>query len=164
MPDARSRRTFEAFCDLTLPKPEWTHEAHLVVCRVALSTRTRTATVDFLRDAIRSYNEATGVENSTSSGYHETLTRYFVGAVASLDGATLPEVLRARRCTTSAPLRHWSRELLFSPAARAEWVEPDLASLPWASDGLLRQSEPEGGSLRSAHGLRDARIDSATAR
>ena len=28
-----------------------------------------------------------------------------------------------------APLRHWSRELLFSPAAKERWVEPDLAPL-----------------------------------
>jgi hypothetical protein len=27
------------------------------------------------------------------------------------------------------PLRHWSRELLMSKAARLGWVEPDLAPL-----------------------------------
>ena len=31
-------------------------------------------TVAFLRDGIRAYNEVTGVENTASSGYHETLT------------------------------------------------------------------------------------------
>jgi hypothetical protein len=29
------------------------------------------------------------------------------------------------------PLRHWSREALFSDAARAAWAEPDILPLPW---------------------------------
>ena len=107
---------------------------------MALSTRTPENTIDFLRDAIRSYNEATGVENTRTSGYHETLTRYFVGAVASLGDVDEERVFGARRCQASAPLRHWSRELLFSPLARAEWVEPDISALPWSPEGLLRQS------------------------
>ena len=140
MIDPRSRRCYDAFCERSLPKSEWTHQAHLVVCRVALSDRTPQDTIDFLRDAIRSYNEATGVENTDSSGYHETLTRYFVGAVASLGDVDLEKVFAASRCQTSAPLRHWTRELLFSPQARAEWVEPDVVALPWSPEGLLRQS------------------------
>ena len=123
--------TFDKFCDLTLPKAEWTHEAHLVVCHAALASRTPVETVNFLRDAIRAYNDATGVENTTTSGYHETLTRYYVGAVASLGTEALSEVLVARRCVTSAPLDHWTRAVLFDPTARAEWVDPDLAPLPW---------------------------------
>src|SRR5690606_30156650 len=31
----------------------------------------------------------------------------------------------------AAPLSHWSRERLFSVAARRRWVPPDLAPLPW---------------------------------
>ena len=135
MPDSKSLRTFEAFCDLTLPKADWTHEAHLVVCRVALVGRTPAETVDFLRDGIRAYNRATGVENTDSSGYHETLTRYYVAAVASLRTARLDDVLAAPCCATAAPLRHWTRAVLFSPAARADWVAPDLAPLPWPRIG-----------------------------
>lgn len=131
MSDALSLRVFESFLDLTLPRDGWTHEAHLVVCRVALASRTPEETVDLLRHAIRAYNEATGVENTTSSGYHETLTRYYVGAVASTGTTTLDEVLVAPRCATAAPLTYWTRAVLFGPEARAGWVEPDLAPLPW---------------------------------
>ena len=138
MPDATSLQTFQSFCERTLPKSEWTHEAHLVVCRVALASRTPVETVEFLRDAIRTYNEATGVENTTTSGYHETLTRYYVAAVASLGPVPLDEVLAAPRCATAAPLGHWNREVLFSPAARADWVDPDLAPLPWPRPGRGR--------------------------
>ena len=96
-----------------------------------LASRTPDETVEFFRGAIRAYNEATGVENTTTSGYHETLTRYYVGAVASLGAAPLDQVLTAPQCTTAAPLGHWSRAALFSPEARADWIDPDLAPLPW---------------------------------
>lgn len=133
MVDAQTRRTFDAFRDFTLPKSDWTHEAHLRVCWAALTTtRDPSATVGLLRQAIREYNTATGVENTATSGYHETLTQYFVGAVASLGPTSIREVIDAPRCSTHAPLRHWSRTLLFSPMARATWTDPDDAPLPWA--------------------------------
>lgn len=131
MLDPVTQRVIDAFCDRSLPKSEWTHEAHLRVCWAALATRTTSETVDFLRGAIRSYNEATGVENTTTSGYHETLTRYFVGAVASLRADEISAVLDAPRCQTSAPLAHWSRECLFGSDARTRWVAPDLAPTPF---------------------------------
>ena len=125
------RSTFDEFCDLTLPKAEWTHEAHLVVCHAALGSRTPLETVDFLRKAIRAYNNVTGVENTTTSGYHETLTRYYVGAVASLGSVPRAEVVAAARCATTAPLDYWTPTVLFAPTARAGWVHPDRAPLPW---------------------------------
>ena len=101
------------------------------MCHTALVSRTPAETVDFLRGAIRAYNEATGVENTATSGYHETLTRYFVGAVASLQPSSLAAVLRAPRCAAAAPRSHWTHAVLFGAPARAEWVEPDRAPLPW---------------------------------
>lgn len=131
MVDAHTQLTFTSFCDRTLAKSDWTHEAHLRVCWAALATRDPGATVEFLRDAIKSYNEATGVGNTPTSGYHETLTRYYVEAVASLDSDRIDHVIGSPRCSRHAPLRHWSRDALFSPAARARWIEPDASPLPW---------------------------------
>jgi hypothetical protein len=90
-----------------------------------------------LREAIRAYNEATGVVNGPDSGYHETVTRFYVHVVArflagmdpagsiEVQAAALVEALGAR----DLPLRHWSRERLFSVEARRGWVEPDLQAL-----------------------------------
>lgn len=133
MIDAVTQHTLNAFRDLTLSKSEWTHEAHLRVCWAVLASRDPSETVEFLREAIRSYNEATGVANTKTSGYHETLTRYYVEAVASLDSANIDGVLHSPRCSTSAPLQHWTRQTLFSATARAAWIEPDRAALPWTS-------------------------------
>ncbi len=130
MIDAECKRIFDEFADRSLAKTEWTHRAHLVVCWVALQSRTEGAALTFLRDAIRRYNEATGVANTPTSGYHETLTRYYVRAVASLAAENIDVVLDAPECRVDAPLRLWSRELLFTFEARAHWVEPDLEPLP----------------------------------
>ena len=130
MLDVDSDRLYSAFCDRTLPKPQWTHAAHLTVCWVALLTRTEAEAVDFLRDAIRSYNVATGCENTATSGYHETITCYYVHTIAALDAARVDDVLVATECARDAPLRYWSRDRLFSREARASWVAPDLATLP----------------------------------
>lgn len=126
-----AERLYEAFLDHSLPKPAWTHEAHLTVCWCALRARPRAEVLAHLRATIRTYNEATGVANTATDGYHETITRYYVRAVDHLAAASVEQVLAAQLCDRSAPLGFWSRELLFDPSARAAWVPPDLASLPW---------------------------------
>lgn len=120
-----------AFEARTLPKTEWTHEAHVVVCWSTVARLGAEHALAHLRAAIPKYNEATGTPNSDTDGYHDTITCYYVGAVGSLAGASLDEVLTHRSCSRTAPLEHWSRERLFSVEARHGWVEPDLEPLPW---------------------------------
>ncbi len=31
----------------------------------------------------------------------------------------------------NAPLRHWSRDAMFAPAARTSWRDPDVVPLPF---------------------------------
>ena len=121
----------EQFHQRTLPKPAWTHEAHLIVCWFALREIDVERAISRLRSAIRAYNESTGTPNTDDSGYHETLTRYYVEAVAALDAKSLDDVLNAPACERRAPSRYWSREALFSTAARRDWLEPNLECLPW---------------------------------
>jgi len=135
MDESTADAVLTAFRARTLPKVEWTHEAHLAVCWGWLHDHEVDETVDDLRAAIRSYNEVTGTANTETSGYHETLTRYYVEAVAQFVDQPLSAVLSSPTCTRDAPILHWSRELLFSAEARAKWVESDLATLPWAKSG-----------------------------
>jgi hypothetical protein len=122
-----------AFEALSLPKSEWTHEAHVVVCWATVARLGATEALAHLRTAIPRYNEATGTPNSDTDGYHHTITCYYVAAVGVLDGASLETVLADPSCSRTAPLEHWSRERLFSVEARRGWVEPDLEPLPWSS-------------------------------
>jgi hypothetical protein len=90
------------------------------------------AALEHLRTAIRSYNESVGTANTDTDGYHETITRYYVGAVAAVRDLPLADVLAHPTCSRTAALDHWSRDLLFSVDARRHWIEPDLHPLPWS--------------------------------
>jgi hypothetical protein len=124
----------------TLPKNQWTHEAHLRVGLWHSLHYPRDAALGLLRDRIRSYNAATGVQNTSTEGYHETITRFYLAVIgaflASVDlGRPVDELaqeLIARFGERNLPLRHYSRERLFSADARLGWLEPDLEPLPGA--------------------------------
>lgn len=86
--------------------------------------------VDVVRVLISAYNLRTAPPGSPS-GCHETVTRYFVEAVGRVGAHTVDALVAHPWCHVDAPARHWSRDLLWSDVARARWVEPDLAQLPW---------------------------------
>jgi hypothetical protein len=125
--------------DRSLPKPGWTHAAHFAA---ALWVLARRPDLDAARDMpgiIRAYNEATGVANTASAGYHETITQASLRAarafLAAQSGAALHAVANAlMQSPLGKPdwlLEYWLAETLFSPAARRGWVAPDRAELPF---------------------------------
>ena len=125
------------FLARTLPKPEWTHEAHISTTSWLLLERPDILPERDLPDLIRRYNESVGGVNSDSEGYHETITQVFIRTLrrvlAEGGGEGLANrvnaVLLAPAGRRDWPLRFYSRELLFSKAARLGWVEPDLGPL-----------------------------------
>jgi hypothetical protein len=122
--------------DRTLPKAEWTHAAHFAAALWMLTHRDAFAEMP---GAIRAYNEATGVANTDTEGYHETITLASLRAAkARLDAdpaAPLADhlaALLAGPCGKSAwLLAYWTRPVLFSPEARRVWRDPDLQPLPF---------------------------------
>ena len=85
MPDAKhdfltSPAFLEQFLDSweagTLPKPQWTHAAHVAV-GACYTVRFGASALEHTRAGIRRYNEAVGTVNGPDSGYHETLTRFW---------------------------------------------------------------------------------------
>ena len=125
------------FLDCTLPKAEWTHQAHLTVGAWHVERYGPEEALTRLRDGIRALNDSHGTINSATSGYHETITRAYVRVIASVLGASsLPldgrvaGLLSGWAGERDALLRYYSRDTLMSPHARAEWVKPDLAALP----------------------------------
>jgi hypothetical protein len=66
------------------------------------------------------------------------MTRFWIRLIAHVREALGPldgidDAIRLVPLLTdkNTPLRHWSRTVMFGPTARAEWVEPDLAPLPF---------------------------------
>lgn len=124
--------------DRSLPKDEWTHAAHFAA---AFWILTRPG-MDAMRDmppAIRAYNESTGGMNTDTAGYHETITVASLRAarkwLEDRPGVPLHHALEALLASPFGRsdwlLKYWSRETLFSVAARKTWVEPDVQPLPF---------------------------------
>ena len=125
--------------DRSLPKPAWTHAAHFAAAAWLLECRKDLDAPLEMPHFIRAYNEATGVANTDSGGYNETITqaslratRAFLAAHPALPlFAAVNELLRSPLGQPEWLLEYWSREKLFSVAARRQWVGPDLVPLPF---------------------------------
>jgi hypothetical protein len=137
--DAEVLRIGEGLIERTLPKPEWTHAAHFAAAVYLVAGRPDIAAEQAMPDMIRNYNLATGVENTDTAGYHETITqaslhvvRHVLADLPTTDGLhkRTNAVLDAGYAQKDWLLRHWRRETLFSVTARKSWVAPDLAPLP----------------------------------
>lgn len=123
----------------TLPREEWTHEAHLAACAWMIARdRSDIAIEQELPEVISRYNESVGGVNDDTQGYHETITQvYIAGVKAHLTeiGSEMPlyeavnALLLSARGRRDLPLKFYSKELLFSVPARRGFVEPDRASL-----------------------------------
>ncbi|MGF1550049.1 MAG: hypothetical protein ACFBQW_05890 [Sphingomonadaceae bacterium] len=136
--DEAVRGIGEGLIARTLPRRSWTHEAHLAATVWLLRERPDILPERDLPAIISSYNESVGGVNSDSEGYHETVTQSFIRGVRSFLARapkaglaeTVNALLTAPEGRRDWPLRFYSRERLFSVAARRGWVEPDLERLP----------------------------------
>lgn len=136
--DADVRRVGEGLLARTLPRADWTQEAHLAATCWLVRERPDIHLDAELPAIIRGYNESVGGVNDDTQGYHDTITRAYLAGVRRFLATRPAEPLVASANTLLAsetgrrnwPLRFWSRERLFSVEARRGWVEPDLAALP----------------------------------
>jgi hypothetical protein len=121
----------------TLERAKWTHAAHVTTALVYVRAYGRDEATRRMRTNIRKYNAVVGATN----GYHETITLAWFAVIARFvterghDGeseesfASVLAALLEKCARKDYLLTHYSRELLFSNLARAEWVPPDLVRL-----------------------------------
>lgn len=140
--DEAMLRFGDRFMAQDVPAGEWTHAAHFAVALYLIAMREDLDAERDMPGLIRALNEAHGVPNSDTSGYHHTITLASLGAArdrleqnppATPVVQVLGLLLRGRYGRKDWMLEHWSRETLFSARARAAWVGPDLAPLPFAA-------------------------------
>lgn len=134
--DGEIKLLIERFEDCAVTEKEWTHAAHLTAALwYCLNEPDLESATAKMRDGIFKLNAAQGVPNTPERGYHETLTVFWMRTVSDFlvnikDKGSLAALANAviETCGDSKlPLKAYSRETLFSPAARAKYVEPDLA-------------------------------------
>ena len=136
--DADVRRIGTGLLDRTLPRDDWTHEAHLAACLWIVTERPDIDPDSDMRGIISGYNAADGGINDDTQGYHETITRCFIHAVrlhlVMMGEVSLVERVNALLTSPFGqrdwPLGFYSHEHLFSVAARRTFIEADLSPLP----------------------------------
>ena len=137
--DADVAHIGEGMLARTLPREEWTHEAHLAATTYLLLRHPEINLDEELPGLIRRYNESVGGVNDDTQGYHDTITRVFLHGVrlflSEVDSAEAPyelvnELLLSPMGRRDWPLCFYSREHLLSVAARRAFVQPDVAALP----------------------------------
>lgn len=132
--EAEVRRVTAGLLGHGLARADWTHEAHLAAVCVLLLEYPEIRLDDALPEIIRSYNVSVGGVNDDTQGYHETLTRFWLGmARCFLEMHTAGTVLdRINAFIASdegrrdAPYSYYSHDLLFSAEARRVFVAPDI--------------------------------------
>ena len=124
-----------AFYAGRIPNQGFHHRDHLRLAwvqihRLGLEKAAESVTRGILRFA---------THHGSAERYNDTLTRFWLRLVATAIGyhptLTFEVLLEAEPhlLQKDLPFRHWSRDRLMSPAARAGWVDPDLRSLPLVS-------------------------------
>jgi hypothetical protein len=124
-----------AFESATISRDDWKHAEHMIVALYYLerhdfdtaSTKMRDGIFNLLRNGF-------GLDLTKEMPYHETMTIFWMRTVAAFNASKngTPAVEKVRemveRFDKDYPLKFYSRELLFSDAARATFVEADLVS------------------------------------
>ncbi len=139
--DAAIRRIGEGLLARTLPRADWTHEAHLAATLWLIRDRPDVDVDARIAGIITRYNESVGGVNDDTQGYHDTITACIRGrhSPASRRVGTRDEAAGRRRQHACWPVRWASATGRFvstagkgcSPvAARRKFVGPDLAPLP----------------------------------
>ncbi len=119
------------------PLEKWHHRDHLKLAYLYLLRFPLAEAAVKMREGIKAHNQARGIVDSQTSGYHETMTQAWLRLVA----ATIAEYGPAENADAfyeRSPQLHekkilrlfYSRELFMSPRAKREFVEPDLTGFP----------------------------------
>lgn len=128
----------QAFLRGVLPPGGFHHRDHLRLAWWLVRHEREEEALAQVRASLRAWAATVG----TGAGYNETLTRFWVRMVAyevqhcppNLDFPAFllacPDLLDRH-----LPSRYWSQSVLWSEAARAAWVEPNLYPLA-CSDGV----------------------------
>lgn len=133
--DSEIKDLIAGFENCTLPRSEWTHSAHLSIAVWYLSYYQEPEAITNICEGIKKYNSAIGILNTSNSGYHETITQFWIRIVQRYLLVTkVISILHSTneiisQCDKDLPLQYYSRDLLMSFAARIRWIEPDLKPL-----------------------------------
>lgn len=122
---------FEAF---EVDPGDFDHRAHVRLAYVYLCTMGPQQAAAAMKESLLGFLEHLGADPGK---FHETMTQAWVSAVRHFMDLTEPcssfeEFIEANASLLNAKimLSHYSAEVLFSDAARARFIAPDVAPIP----------------------------------
>ncbi|MBK9249165.1 MAG: hypothetical protein IPM69_13890 [Ignavibacteria bacterium] len=121
------------FNSATLPKSEWTHEAHCIVALWYLSTYEFYDAVCRIKSGIITLNNAQQTANTSSSGYHETITLFWSKVIEIYIGmnkqAGLEELtngfFQSQLADRELPFEFYDKDYLLGAQLRCMYYPPD---------------------------------------
>jgi hypothetical protein len=125
------------FEDGSLPKERWTHGAHILGGACYVHRLGEAAALDHMRTCVLRFNEAIGGKNTETSGYHETVTAFWIKLLhaylmtkqpmgrAEFAGMAVEHFVSQREIYR----RYYDFDIVGSTEARARWVPPNLQAL-----------------------------------
>jgi hypothetical protein len=129
--DRRFREDFEA---CRIQPDAFDHRAHVRLAYMYLAENNVDRALSLMRDALLVFIAHNGIP---AAKYHETLTRAWILAVhhfmSTSDAAASADAFiddNPRLLNTKIMMSHYSAAALFSPEARATFVEPNLDPIP----------------------------------
>lgn len=123
-----------------IERQDWTHRAHIGIAACLILMHGKQEALHVMRKTIPLLNESQGGINSSQTGYHETLTVFWIEQIARVISrlpASLGRLDRVRVVVEAyGELRRLDRavysfDVLESETARARWQRPDLAIGSW---------------------------------
>ena len=123
-----------AFFSAELPSSSFHHRDHLRLAWLMVRRHGPAKAEAKVAEGIQHF----AAVNGHAARYHDTMTRFWVRVVAhaveqrpELEDFDAFLAAYPMLIDPSLPFRHWRREAMFTPEARAEWREPDLVPLPF---------------------------------
>jgi len=133
-PSPDDRRFSDDFASGRIEPAAFDHRAHIRLAYTLLAEHDTETALALMRGALQAFIRR---NNVPVAKYHETLTRAWILAVhhfmaISPAAASAAEFVAGnpRMLDAKIMLTHYSAEVLFSPEARARFIEPDLEKIP----------------------------------
>lgn len=121
----------KAFEDTTLAFEDWTHEAHVRMAWNYLKATGREEAEIKIKTGIKRYNLKN--QSQVQVGYHETITSFFIDAIAAALQVAGAEELTFEEFSSRNPqlfrrdylMDFYTKDVLFGSQAKREYVRPD---------------------------------------
>ncbi len=138
------------FEQCTLPAETWTHEMHLII-GMAHALNHGPKALPLMRQRIKAYNLSVGKQNTDTSGYHETMTVFWLwqlrrfcieNSFTTFDEVAIDSLIYSETMTNrNRFLEYYSLDAMTSVAARRAFLAPDLQPMAGV-DFLLSTTTP----------------------